>query len=322
MSNAHPYRDASTARRAVAIGSIAILASLITSPNTASAQLGGLVKRARDKVVEQQVDKQIDKRTGGSSATSASTPPKFDDVTLELMSERVEGVIRGLTAGRAVLDGTRGGSSRATLVARRDEAATKRAELSDKNVKLLNAYTEKRDETERCRHNAMYASREKRDQATQQRNKELQAKAMSDPAYRAKVMEITQKMAVAQQKGDTAEIRRLAAQMGVGEDDTKADTVAADKACGPTPAKPAVLVQMDQLDAEANTLTEQIRVLEEKAAATEVKDSGMNERQFHMARERIEAYLSAMKYKSNPGAFSATELDALGARRADLEKVM
>jgi len=56
--------------------------------------------------------------------------------------------------------------------------------------------------------------------------------------------------------------------------------------------------------------------------ATEVKESGLEERQFLMARERVEAYLSAMKYKSQPRGFSAGELEALGAQRASLEKVM
>ena len=318
MSHAISHREPSRARRAIVIAAaIAIAASLSVPGNTASAQLGGLVKKARDKVVE----KQIEKRTGAVS-TRASEPPTFDDVTLELTDERVEGVIRGLTAGRAILDGANGGASRATLAARRDEAATKRGALSDKNAKLLNTYTEKRDETQRCRHNAMYASAEKRQQAAQLRMQEHQAKALSDPAYRERVVAISQKMAVAQQKGDTAELRRLGAQLGLAENDTKPDSIAADKACGPMPAVPAVLVEMDKLDAQANTLTEQIRELEEKAAATEVKESGMNERQFHMARERTEAYLSAMKYKTNPGAFSAGELEALGARRADLEKVM
>ncbi|MDF2771217.1 MAG: hypothetical protein K0S86_710 [Geminicoccaceae bacterium] len=322
MSHAISHREPSRARRAIVVAAtIAIAASLSVPGNTASAQLGGLVKKARDKVVEKQVDKQIEKRSVAAS-TRVGEPPTFDDVTLELTAERVEGVIRGLTGGRAILDGTNGGASRATLAARRDEAATKRGELSDKNVKLLEAYTEKRDETQRCRHNAMYASAEKRQETTQQRMQEHQAKALSDPAYRERVVAISQKMAVAQQKGDTAELRRLGAQLGLAENDSKPDSIAADKACGPMPAVPAVLVEMDKLDAQANTLTEQIRELEEKAAATEVKESGMNERQFHMARERIEAYLSAMKYKTNPGAFSAGELEALGARRADLEKVM
>jgi hypothetical protein len=86
--------------------------------------------------------------------------------------------------------------------------------------------------------------------------------------------------------------------------------------------KPAVLVQIDSLDGVAKQLSEEIRKMEEKASATEVKESGLTERQFFMARERIEAYLSSVKYKSQPQGFSATELQALGAERANLEKVM
>jgi hypothetical protein len=168
----------------------------------------------------------------------------------------------------------------------------------------------------------MYASREKRQKATDARNKELSARAMNDPAYRQKIMELTPKLAAAQQKGDTVELKRLMAQMGVTEDDTKADTAAADAKCGKEPAKPAALVEMDKLDAQAEKLADDIRTMEETAASTEQKESGLTERQFMMARERIEAYLSAVKYKAKPGGFSPTELDALGSRRADLEKVM
>jgi hypothetical protein len=88
------------------------------------------------------------------------------------------------------------------------------------------------------------------------------------------------------------------------------------------PAKPAAMSQVEQLDAQANSLGDQIRTLEETSAATEVQESGLTERQFLMARERIEAYLSAMKYNSQPRGFSPGELAALGSRRADLEKAM
>ena len=54
----------------------------------------------------------------------------------------------------------------------------------------------------------------------------------------------------------------------------KADSLAADKACGSPPPKPAAMVQVEQLDAQANTLTEQIRELEEKSAV----DRGEGER--------------------------------------------
>ena len=313
MRSVSSRRDASTARRAFVVAAVAVAASIVVPVNAASAQLGGLVKKARDKVVENQVEKQVEKRT---TSVTPTAPPKYDDVTLELTAERVDGVVRGLTAGRAALEG------RTPLVTRRDEVVNKRSDLSDKNQKMLSDYTNNNSEKNRCRYQAMYASREKRHEAEKERMKEYQAKALSDPAYRDKVMQISQKMAAAQQKGDTAELKRLGAELGLKEDDTKADTLAADKACGPALAKPAVLVQIEQLDAESNKLTAQIRAIEEKAATTEWKESGMNERQYHMARERIEAYLSAMKYNSKPGAFSATEVEALGARRADLEKVM
>ena len=309
------HRAHTVSRRGLAIAAIAALALPISN---ASAQLGGLVKKARDKAIEQQVEK----RVGGSAASNADTPPKFDDVTVELTADRVAGIVRGLAAGRAVLDGANGAPSRAALVARRDAAATKSSELADANAKVFNAYVEKRDVSQRCRDNAMYASRESRQKASEERNKQLSSKAMADPAFREKAMAIAQKMGVAQQKGDTAEMRRLSAELGIGQDDAKPDTLAADKACGREPAKPAAMVQSEQLNAEATALSDQIRQLEERSAATEIKESGLNERQFLMARERIEAYLSAMKYKSQPRGFSKSELDALSARRGDLEKAM
>jgi hypothetical protein len=297
-----------------AVSRLAITAAAVAAigiPATASAQLGGLVKKARDKVVENKVEKQIEKRTPDGGAA-----PKFDDVTVELSAERLAQVIRGMTAGRAALAG------RETLVTRRDAAMQQSGELSDKNNKLISTYTDKRYENERCRNDAMNASRDKRQAVVDKETKEWQAKAMSDPAFREKAVAIAQKAGEAQARGDTAAVRKLMAEMGVKADDPKPDTIAADKACGRPPAKPQVLVQIDSLDGIAKELSEQIRKKEEKASATEVTESGLSDRQFFMARERIEMYLSSVKYKSKPSGFSAVELEALGARQADLEKVI
>jgi hypothetical protein len=315
MSYAHSDRLRILTRRGFAL---AVVASLGLPLHTTSAQLGGLAKKARDRIVDQQVEK----RTNNAGASSSAAAPAFDDVTLELTNDRIGQIVRGLTAGRAVLDGANGSPSRTSLVARRDEANNKRVALSDQNAKAFDAYTEKRDENQRCRNDAIRALRDTRQQATEQRQKEFQAKAMSDPAFREKAMATAQKIAIAQQRGDTVEMRRLMAELGGVAEDPKADSLAADRTCGREPAKPAAMVQAEQLDAEANKLSDQIRQLEEKSQATEVNESGMTERQFFMARERIEAYLSSVKFKSQPRVFSATELDALRARRADLEKVM
>ena len=319
MSYAHSTSARVFSRRGIAV---AVVASLALPCYGAYAQLGGLVKKAKDRVVEQQVANQVEKRVN-PVASDPGPPPKFDDVTLELTNDRISQIILGLSAGRAVLEGANGSPSRVTLVAQRDDAARQSADLSQKNAKSFDAYNEKRDASQRCRNDAIHASREKRQQANDQRAKEFQAKAMSDPAFREKAMAIAQKMAVAQQKGDTAEVRRLMIELNGGAPESdNVDSLAADKACGSAPPQPAAMVQSEKLNALANKLTEAIRQLEEQAAETEVKESKLEERQYHMARERIEAYLSAMKYNSQPRGFSAGELQALGARRADLEKVM
>ena len=319
MSYAYSASARAFSRRGVAA---AVVASLAVPFHGAHAQLGGLVKKAKDRVVEQQVANQVEKRVN-AAASNPGGAPKFDDTTLELTNDRVSQMIRGLSAGRAVLDGANGSPSRATLIAQRDQAANQSADLAQKNSKAIDAYTVKRDESQRCRNDAIHASREKRQQANDQRMKELQAKAMSDPAFREKAIAMAQKMAVAQQKGDTAEVRRLMIELNGGAPESdNADSLAADKACGSLPAQPAAMVQSEKLNAQANKLTESIRQLEEQAAETEVKESKLTERQYQMARERIEAYLSAVKYNAEPGGFSAGERQALGARRADLEKVM
>jgi hypothetical protein len=309
MSTANIQRTLFASRSTIPV---AVVAAVLLPLNTATAQLGGLVKKARDKAIEQQVEK----RVGGTAASSADAAPKFDENNLELTSERVAGMLRGLQAGRAILD------TRTALIDRREQISKKREPLWDANQKSYDAYLVKRDENQRCRNDAMQVSRDKRQKVTDARNKELSAKAMNDPAFRQKIMELTPKLTAAQQRGDTVELKKLMAQMGVTEDDTKADTVAADAKCGKETPKPAWLVQTDSLDGLMNKLTDDIRKIEEKAASTEQKESGLNERQFMMARERIEAYLSAMKYNGKPRGFSPNELDALGSRRADLEKVM
>ena len=320
MPYSHIDRAHQLSRRGLAI---AIVVALGLPAHNATAQIGGLVRKAKDKVVDQQVNKQVEKRTSVGGASNGGAAPTFDDVTLELTTDRVAQVLRGLTAGRAVLDGANGSPSRASLIARRDDAARKSAALSDANNKAFEAYYQKRDATQRCRSDAERASSDKRQQANEQKQKEFQAKAMSDPAFREKAMAAAQKIAAAQQRGDTAEMRRLMTELNGGAgNDSRADSIAADKACGPLPPKPAAMAQMEQLDAQANSLSDQIRKVEESSSATEVKESGLTERQYLMARERIEAYLSAMKYKSQPRGFTPRELEALGARQGDLEKAM
>lgn len=134
MNHVTSLRAHVVSRRGLAI---AVVATLCLHNHDASAQLGGLVKKARDKAVE----KQVEKRVGGASSSNPGAPPKFDNVTVELTADRVGQILRGFAAGRAILDGTNGGASRSSLVTRRDEASRKREALNDANMRAFNAYT-------------------------------------------------------------------------------------------------------------------------------------------------------------------------------------
>ena len=85
MSYAYSTSARAFSRRGIAA---AVVASLAVPSHGAQAQLGGLVKKAKDRVVEQQVANQVEKRVN-PAASNPGAPPKFDDVTLELTNERV-----------------------------------------------------------------------------------------------------------------------------------------------------------------------------------------------------------------------------------------
>jgi hypothetical protein len=295
---------------AIIAATIAATALIAVVPAVAEAQLGGAIRRAA---------KQVDKKIGKQAAAAAAspTPDTYGNVILELTPARVDQFVAGLTAGRAVLAGDASTPSRATLSTQRDDLAGRRAAISDKNAKASNDFSERFYAADRCRSNAMRASEDDRRKASDTRVK-------SDPAVQAKLLAIVQQMQAAVVRNDTAEVARLQRQaQAVGTTGSfRDDTLAADKACGALPARPAFLVQIDSLDAAEKALLDRIRQLDDQAAAAELKASGMTDRQFAMARERVTYFLERAKHDSPQPGFSKAELDALGARKADLEKLL
>ena len=192
--------------------------------------------------------------------------------------------------------------------------------------KIISAYELKHSETERCRNEAMRESSDRQRAVQNKQQDAFQQKVMSDPALQQKMAAMAQQMGMAQAKGDTATLYKLQREMyaaaGFSEGDPKADTLAADKACGAMPTKPAVLVQIDRLSADENGIRERIRATEERAGAAAVKESGLSARQYDVAKERVEMYLERAKAQSRQRGFSKAELEALGARSAELEAAL
>lgn len=283
-----------------------LAASLMVLPSVVHAQLGGLVRKARDKVTRSAAEQ------SGVAAAVEGDNVTFGEVIVELTPERLDQVMRGLAVGRAKVGGTDG---RAALVARRDAAANEAGDLATRHGSEIDAHNQKRWAIERCRNTTF----EERGSA---RDKELSQRAMTDAAFRERVMDLTMKSAEAQAKGDSAAYAKVMSEFRKLRGESRADTVAVDKACGVMPAPHPIDARITALQAEAAQADQQIRDAETAAAAEEAKASGLEPRAYAMARERIEMYLARVKYNSPQRGFTSNELQALMARRTELQNLM
>ena len=291
-------------RQIAGLAIAALVLSISASP--ANAQLGGLVRKAKDKVVREAGDK------SGANATLEGEDVKFTSVIVELTPETLDKVMLGMKAGRARVDAPNG---RAALVQERDASSNEAGNLWSKYGDDINALNTKRNEIERCRHDAFQALNKDRDE-------ELRKRAMTDPAFRDKIMALTQQMGMQQAKGDTTVGSKFELEFRKLRGESKADTTAADKKCGTMPAPHPMEAKIDGLRAKSSAADARIRDLDSSADDDDAKASGLEKRQYFMARERIEMYLMRAKSESPQRGFSPAELKSLSARRAELAKLM
>ena len=283
-----------------------VLAALVAVPSIADAQLGGLVRKAKEKVVRDAGDK------SGVNATVEGEAVKFGAVTVELTPETLDKVMKGMQVGRNNVDAPNG---RAALVTKRDKLANDAADIWNSHGNAITAHNDKLRKIDECRRDRFNA-------LEKARNDSLSQKTMTDVAFRDKVMAITMRLAQGQAKGDSTAVSKAMSEMQALTGGSKADTVAVDRACGAALAPLAAETRMHALNDEARQVDQQIRDLETAAAAEEVKASGLQPQQYSMARERIEMYLSRAASNSKQNGFTSTELQALNARRAELQKLM
>jgi hypothetical protein len=283
---------------------IGILAALLVAVPV-QAQLGGLVRRARDNVAAEAG------RRSGASAAMQGESVAFNETIVELDAARLEQVERGLQAGQQALAAPGG---RRELAARRDALNNQIAALSSAHGKEIDEYNRRFYDIERCRNDAFRDVSSKRQQEFNQR-------AMQDPVLQRKIMDLTQRAAEAQAKGDATAYGKLEAEAKAMYGATRADTAVVDGKCGALPAKHPRDAEIAALQKQSNELEQQIRAAEQSITQAEAQASGMTERQFAMARERIEMYLARAKHDSPQRGFSASELKALDARRSQLERL-
>jgi hypothetical protein len=262
---------------------------LLVSSGTAHAQIGGLIKKKIDKATSQDPAQQ-----------AADAPVVFDKVTLEITQERIEKLTAAKRAVRKFAEGPTGPAAYEKQFAALDARQTA---IYAKQVDNINGWDEKRRDYERCMDSAFSAIHDRK-------KSQIGPEAMSDPAAMRRAMEWGQALAAAQQRGDTAAVRKITEQLGGSKAPTKADSAEAAKHCVYPPQPPLVKEYLGlkrQLDSLGNLRQE----AEAQAGKMEETMSGMNARQSAIFCERIKMYVEQLKQKKKHVGFSDDEVKRL-----------
>src|ERR1043166_5081343 len=112
------------------------LAAIVIAP-VARAGIGDLMKKAKEKASQAVAKKP-------AAETPAAGKVEFNDVVLELTSERIEHILAAFKAVDQVTAGRLG------LVQKQNQANSGRPQLFDKNEEAIRTARNKRDDVERC----------------------------------------------------------------------------------------------------------------------------------------------------------------------------
>jgi hypothetical protein len=280
---------------------IVMLAALMAAATASQAGIRDLAKKAV--------------KSTGQKAPEASSQAgenvKFDATTVELDGAVIDKLLAAHKASVSAA-GTSATSGRPALVHRRDANRAEADELKDKFGGKIWDNTNDRANWRGCVDGEL-------GQIQNRKQQEQMQKMMADPRSADKILKLTAAMNDAQLKGDKAEVERLQKQMLEMTAATHADTVAAEKKCGPEPPILPAAARIAVLDGELAQIDEQIRDIDAKAIKIQTDASGLTERQLAVAWERVGLYLARSTSNYSPPGFSAIELKALAENKDALK---
>lgn len=253
------------------------------------------------KVIKDKAAKAVGKKTEEAAAPSDQNI-QFDDVMLELTNARLDLLLAGVHAA----DKTN--AQRKPLLEKREKMLEEEAAFVEKYNDAIQDAQQKHDATVQCVDDELRATENERGEA-------IQKQAMSDPAVRQKYMDMVQRMAMAQAKGDTAAYSKMLNEMTALTAPTRADSLAAFKKCGPVPPVHPMAAKLESMRQQSGAIDAQLRSLDGQGMSQTLGASGMTAPQYGMARERVERYLQQTRSGSQPTGFSSSELGALASHR-------
>jgi len=287
---------------------LAVSALALAAPSTARAQFGGLLNRAKEKMVE---------KTAEKAAEKAAPIAPGEQLTDDLLGK----VILGAQAADRIL------VDRDKMLAQRDAKNKDLSSLQEKNAPVHQAYNEGNSKIMDCRDGSLSALSQARSDRSDARVKAMEA----DPALMGKMqligMKYSKAMADATQKQDAVALTKIQRDMIkeiTGEDpfiDLKKDSVATDAKCGKAPAMPAALIQEEQLQKDIAAIDDRLRTLEARAVTQGAQASGLEQVRYLQAKERALSIMNRMAGEGAAVKYGDDEMAAVKKRQGDLEKV-
>ena len=291
---------------------IAALAFALAAPTPASAQFGGLIKKAKEKVAEKGVEKAAEKATDKLGPVAPG-----EQLTDDILGK----VITGAQVADRML------GERDRVQAAREAKNKDFSALLDKNQPVHAAYDQANSKITECRSSAFSTLEDARQEKYDSQIKKLQADPNMMGKYQLIAMKYSKPMAEAQQKQDPALLQKVQMEMikeVVGSDpfaDMKKDSATVTAKCGKVPALPPALAQEEKMRKDIAIADDSIRTLEAKAVNAGAQASGLEQIRYLQLKERA---LSIMNRVAGQGAqvkFGDEEIEAVKKRLSDLEKV-
>ncbi|MDH5283323.1 MAG: hypothetical protein OEW80_05520 [Gemmatimonadota bacterium] len=287
---------------------VPLVALLLLLPTAAAAQIGGVINKGKKKAAEAVSPVPTEQNKG-------CTAVKFDKDVLELMSERLDRIMKGVQAARAQVGP--GGKSAAQMTEQASAAFEERDKLLEGKEEQIGRYTDAEGAWSSCRGGVLDSLKRKHGAEAQQRL--MGIAASQDASSLQAIVEAQTKATEAYTAGDTITANKAMAEYykRLGFDFAK-DTAEADRICK-KPVKPAWLIRADSLGRLGNKLVEDAQALETSAVAKGAEVAGMGQQQFAIARERIFAFIESDGAPGSSWCYSPAEREALKARLKELK---
>lgn len=274
-----------------------IALALFAYPLHADAQLGGLLKKAKEQIVKP------DATAPAKSATPTSNAQIGDPFDAASLDAALKGMVV-VKAKQAEL---------AALNKQYVDNQEKRTALVDKNARVIDEYGKKREINDNCISEDISARTPAREAAAQEKAMAV----MSDESTRDEYVKVMTAMQGAGAKSDTASLRKLTAtylkMLGM---DPHADTLAAYKKCGRPPAMPASMIEAERMQKENDAIAVKVRVVENSADIDGARAANTTPAKFKQMRERL------VTFSSSGSHWSSSEKALLNGRKTEIQNAV